>query len=107
MNHKIQTTFTATTAASIAKTGEEYMLQMMRLIAEFNNAESEACREYMLALMKANGVSPETHVVFLNVNDIPPHWRQHMPDFVRLGPLITSGRAYFADRKTFDLIAGS
>lgn len=107
MNHKIQTTFTATTAASIAKTGEEYMLQMMRLIAEFNNAESEACREYMLALMKANGVNPETHVVFLNVNDIPPHWRQHMPDFVRLGPLITSGRAYFADRKTFGLIAGS
>jgi hypothetical protein len=107
MNHKIQTTFTATTAASIAKTGEEYMLQMMRLIAEFNNAESEACREYMLALMKANGVRPETHVALLNVNDIPPHWRQHMPEFVLLSPLITSRRVYFADRKTFDLIAGS
>lgn len=106
MSDKIQT-FTSTNSASIAKTGEEYLRQMMKLIAEFNNAESEACREYMLALMKANGVSPETHVAFLNVNDIPPHWRQHMPEFVRLSPLVTSGRIYVADRKTFDLIAGS
>lgn len=104
---KIQTIFTATTAASITKTGQEYMLQMMRLISEFNNAERDACREYMLLLMKANKVDHDAHYMILNVNDIPPHWRQHMPEFVRLSPLITRGRVYFADRKTFDLIAGS
>lgn len=86
---------------------EEYVQRMMRFIAEFNSAERDACREYMLTLMKANKVGPETHYMILNVNDIPPHWRQHMPEFVRLSPLITSGQVYFADRKTFDLIAGS
>lgn len=106
MNDKIPITFSSATTSSAVKPGGEYLWQMMQLVDKFNGAEREACEQCMLALMKYHGNDPTTYIMFVDTDDVPVYWRQHLPEFVRMSQLVTRGRAVFVRRDAFNQILG-
>lgn len=99
---------TSANTSNIAPTelGLSAVKKMIDAMRQYDAAEKDACREHMHAFMKANKVSPETHLMLIHPTDIDRYWHALLPEFVRLHPFIQRGVIIFVRRSPLDLTGG-